>query len=71
MTQNQMIKEHLEKYGSITAKEAADEYGCQRLAARISDLREDGLEIASVSESRRNRFGKSVTYSRYIMRKAK
>ena len=42
-----LILRHMKKYGSITAKEAADEYGCMRLAARISDLRDRGVAIKS------------------------
>ena len=45
MTQNDMIKAHLQSGKSITPLDALREYGCFRLAARISDLRAEGLDI--------------------------
>lgn len=47
MTQNQQIKSYLEKGKSITPILALEKFGCFRLAARISDLRNDGLNIAT------------------------
>lgn len=47
MTQNQQIKSYLEKGKSITPIQALEKFGCFRLAARISDLRNDGLNIAT------------------------
>ena len=47
MTQNQQIKGYLEKGKSITPIEALNKFGCFRLAARISDLRNEGLNIAT------------------------
>ena len=47
MTQNQQIKSYLEKGKSITPIQALNKFGCFRLAARISDLRNDGLNIAT------------------------
>ena len=47
MTQNQQIKSYLEKGKSITPIQALNKFGCFRLAARISDLRNDGLNIVT------------------------
>ena len=47
MTQNQQIKSYLEKGKSITPLQALNKFGCFRLAARISDLRNEGLKIAT------------------------
>ena len=47
MTQNQQIKGYLEKGKSITPLQALNKFGCFRLAARISDLRNKGLNIAT------------------------
>ena len=47
MTQNQQIKGYLEKGKSITPLQALNKFGCFRLAARISDLRNEGLNIAT------------------------
>lgn len=45
MTQAQQITKHLQKGKSINPLEAFEKYGCFRLAARISDLRNDGMNI--------------------------
>jgi hypothetical protein len=47
MTQNQQIKTYLEKGKSITPIVALNKFGCFRLAARINELRKDGLNIAT------------------------
>jgi hypothetical protein len=47
MNQNTMILQHLEEFGSITAAEAVEKYGCHRLASRIKELRMMGYEIDS------------------------
>lgn len=39
------VLEYLELYDSITALEAVRAFNCFRLAARISDLRQDGYTI--------------------------
>lgn len=44
-SQNEMIKEHLEKGKSLTALEALAKYHCFRLSARIANLRDQGLNI--------------------------
>lgn len=65
MTQNERILRHLRDFGSITQREATEEYGCQRLAARIGDLRKAGYKISKVTERSRNRYGEPVNYARY------
>lgn len=45
MTQNKMIAEWLKKGYSLTSLDALRMFGCMRLASRICDLRERGLEI--------------------------
>ena len=44
-TQNDKILEYMKKHGSITSLEAVRNFGCLRLAARISDLRKMGNVI--------------------------
>lgn len=46
-TQNQQIKDYLNKGKSITPIDALTKFGCFRLAARISDLRKEGLKIVT------------------------
>tara|TARA_Y100000814_G_C12355286_1_gene407971 strand:- start:190 stop:474 length:285 start_codon:yes stop_codon:yes gene_type:complete len=47
MTQAQKILNHLQNGNSITAIDALNNFGCFRLAARISDLKKDGWDIKS------------------------
>lgn len=50
MTQNQIIMKHLLRAGSITVREAMVEYSIQSLTKRIQELREDDIEIVSVTK---------------------
>ena len=45
LSQKKVILDHLKKFGSIEPLTALREYGCYRLGARISDLRNDGYNI--------------------------
>ena len=49
MSQNKVIRQHLEKGKAITPLEALERYGCFRLAARINDLRDEGLDIETMT----------------------
>ena len=62
-----MIINHLREYGSITQLEALRDYGCMRLASRISDIRKTGIKIIRLTETSRNRYGQKIRYARYIM----
>ena len=67
MTQCEMILRHMSEVGPITAAEAVSEYGCYRLAARISDLKKAGYEIRTDSVRNVNRFGETVRFARYSL----
>ena len=45
ISQNKAIRKHLEAGKTITHFEAENRFGCARLAARIKDLRDRGLNI--------------------------
>lgn len=64
-TQCEHIMQYMQTFGSITTFEAFTELGCVRLGARISEMRKSGINIIGESETRRNRFGKLVTFMRY------
>lgn len=55
MNQCYQISEHLKQYGSITAIEALNNYGCFRLAARVNDLRKTGLDVKNEIVKERNK----------------
>ena len=61
----ELILMHMKKYGSITAKEAENEYGCMRLASRINELRRDGVAIISEIVSGKGKHGGKTHYARY------
>ena len=63
MTQTDAIRAHLLTGAPITPLEALDRYGCFRLAARIIELRKEGLDIETVTETRNGK-----KYARYVLR---
>lgn len=67
MTQCDMILDFMRDNGSITQLEAAEEFGCWRLGARIWDLRHAGYEIKRDMVSKKNRYGKMISFARYTI----
>lgn len=67
--QEYVVLSHLRKYGSITSKEAMNEYGIMRLGARIYNLKKLGYIIDTVTEKSVNRYGEDVHYGKYILKK--
>lgn len=67
-SQEDLIALHLIKNGSISSLEAIELYGITRLAGRIWKLRhERKWKIKSVPERGKNRYGKTVVYTRYFL----
>jgi len=64
-SQNALIKGWLLNGHSLTQLEALTHFGCFRLAARISDLRDKGLNVVTDMVTLEN--GKRV--ARYILQK--
>ena len=46
-SQNKQIKEYLDHGNKITSLDALEMFGCMRLAARINDLKKQGMQIGS------------------------
>lgn len=67
MNQREMILRFMTEYGSITPVDAMREFGCMRLASRISEIRKDGYDVRKVLEKDVNRFGDTVRYARYSL----
>lgn len=65
MKQKDRILRHLKDHGSITQAQAMQEYGCMRLAARISDLKACGHPIVTTTGHGRNRYGEKTTFAVY------
>ena len=67
MNQKSMILQFMRDYGSITPSQAIEEFGCYRLGARIWDLRHDGYDIKTQTVTRKNRYGKAVSFAKYYI----
>ena len=63
MTQNQQILSHMKTGKDITPLQAIGLYGVYRLAARINDLRKQGVPIETVIRTD----GQGRTYASYKM----
>lgn len=71
-TQNEMVLDHLRKHGTINLVTAYNEYGVMALHSRISNLRQAGHNIATISHTQKNRFGKNVqVYDYKLVKEAK
>ena len=47
MSQNKQIADYLNKGKKLTTIDALNKFGCFRLAARIADLRNEGMNIVT------------------------
>lgn len=64
-TQCERIVEYMKVEGSITQLDALREFGCMRLASRISELKKAGVPIVRELEQSKNRYGEPISYARY------
>ena len=70
MTQNEMILEYLNEFGSITTYESYAELFITRLSARIWDLKHKyGCEFDEEWITKKNRYGKTCSFKKYILKK--
>jgi hypothetical protein len=65
MSQNDQIRAALILGRSLTPLDALQDYGCFRLAARIADLRREGMDIECINETKNGK-----RYARYQLRRA-
>lgn len=66
-SQSAQILAWLQAGKTLTALEALNEFGCSRLAARVSDLTSQGHRIQSRMISVTNRDGKKCRVAQYSM----
>lgn len=69
MIQKDRVLKYMHDFGSITQAEAFRDLGVYRLAARIADLKRDGVKIKTEPASGMNRYGEKVFYARYRLEK--
>lgn len=68
-TQREEVIRHLNEEGSITAREAAANYGIMRLSSIIHLLRnEEGMDIETENVVGVNRYKNSVTFAKYVLK---
>ena len=67
MTQRELIHNYIEQFGSITPMQAFADLGITKLATRISEMRKDGEHFKIETVKEKNRFGKTVYYTKYSM----
>lgn len=65
MTQQEMILDYIDRFGSITPIEAFSDLGITKLASRISELTRKGVEFDREYAKSKNRYGKTVHFMRY------
>ena len=69
MTHKERVLRFMQDFGSITSLEAIKEFGNTRLSASIWQLRhKDGIEIDSITETSKNRYGEDTHFSRYFIK---
>ena len=67
MNQCEMIMCYIHDFGSITTFEAFTELGITRLGSRIHDLTKQGINFNREIVTKKNRYGKPVTFMRYSL----
>lgn len=69
MTQNEMILNYLNEFGSITTYESYTELFITRLSARIWDLKHKyGCKFDEEWVTKKNRYGKTCCFKKYILK---
>jgi hypothetical protein len=67
-TQTQRIIDYIAEFGSKTQLEALRDLGIMRLASRITDLKRQGYQVISATETVNNRFGEKCHIKRYSLK---
>jgi hypothetical protein len=65
--QCELILQYLNDFGSITTFESYTELGITRLPSRIFDLKQRGYKFEEEWISKKNRYGKMISFKKYIL----
>ena len=68
-TKTNDVLEHLRRHGSITSMEAFGLYGATRLSAIIFELRRKGFNISNEWLETTDRYGSTVRFVRYRLKR--
>ena len=63
--QKDMVLWHLKSFKTLTSYQAFKEYGITRLSAIIFNIRKQGYDISTQTESIKNRFNRTVDFAIY------
>ena len=69
MTQRDRVLMYIGEFGSISRREAFLDLGIVELSSRIGELESMGVRFNRQTESSKNRYGETVTYTRYSLAK--
>lgn len=67
INQCELILKYLNDFGSITTFESYTELGITRLPSRIFDLKQRGYKFEEEWVSKKNRYGKMISFKKYIL----
>ena len=67
MSQKQEIKEALKRGESLTRLDCLDRFGCIEGAARITELRQEGMDIQTQMVKHKNLLGEKKRYARWYL----
>ena len=69
-TQRDRVLSYIQEFGSITRRESFVDLGVVELSSRIGELESMGYQFDRKTETSKNRYGDSVSYTRYSLREA-
>lgn len=69
-TQRDRVLSYIQEFGSITRRESFVDLGVVELSSRIGELESMGYQFDRETETSKNRYGDSVSYTRYSLREA-
>lgn len=64
-TQADRIIDYINEFGSITPLQAFRDLGITRLAARVFEMKQDGVQFEQEWQTSKNRYGEEVRYMKY------
>lgn len=69
-TQRDRVLSYIQEFGSITRREGFVDLGIVELSSRIGELEAMGYQFDRKTETSKNRYGDSVSYTRYSLKEA-
>lgn len=67
ITQKERVLMYIKEFGSISRRESFIDLGITELSSRIGELEAMGYRFDRKNESAKNRFGETVSYTRYSL----